>query len=242
MSMAMGGDMLSRHRGFLTNARREKGSVLLMCALAMPVLIGLAGLALDAGTMYVERRNMQTAADAGALGGASEIYRQQFSLVTSSAQAATTANGFTDGTNGVTVTVNRPQASGYYTGNLEYVEVLINQPSPTYFRRFLGTRPWTVPARAVAGVGANGKNCIYALDPVADAALQVQASANLTANCGVIVDSTSYRALYTQSAATLTATEVSVTGNYQSESASVVQRPNPYKHLLIRHLLKRLLR
>ncbi len=51
----------------------ERGSTLVFSTLVLLVLIGFAGLALDGSHAYLERRHMQTAADAAALAGAREL-------------------------------------------------------------------------------------------------------------------------------------------------------------------------
>ncbi len=53
-------------RGFI---RSEKGQSLILIALMMVVLLALAGLAIDGGNMFLQRRRVQNAADAGALAG-----------------------------------------------------------------------------------------------------------------------------------------------------------------------------
>lgn len=51
----------------------EKGSVMILVALMMTVLLGFGALAIDVGDLYFTRRQMVTAADAGALAGAREL-------------------------------------------------------------------------------------------------------------------------------------------------------------------------
>src|SRR5512134_1260377 len=51
--------------------RRNRGQVLVLVALAIFVLIGLAALGIDVGYMYSVRHELQRSADAGALAGAS---------------------------------------------------------------------------------------------------------------------------------------------------------------------------
>ena len=206
--------------------RNDKGTILPMAALSMTAMIGFMGLGLDVGALYNHRRVMQTAADAGALAGASEIYRAKTTMVTGSSQTATSQNGFTDGSDGVSVTVNHPPTSGFYVGDAQYAEVLITQPSPTYFMQLFGFSTVSIPARAVAGVGANGKNCVYVLDPSMPAAFQGNSSAVLDASCGVIVNSNNRRAIAMSSSSMLQATSVSVTGNYETSSSSVIT-PTP---------------
>ncbi len=55
--------------------KERSGGVLIYTALAVPVLLGAAGLAVDAGLWYANKRVVQAAADAGAVAGALEIMR-----------------------------------------------------------------------------------------------------------------------------------------------------------------------
>lgn len=54
-------------------ARRQSGLVIVMLALVMVILLGVAALALDLGRLYVLKSEMQNAADAAALAGAAEL-------------------------------------------------------------------------------------------------------------------------------------------------------------------------
>ena len=51
--------------------KSDRGQVLVLVALAMFVLLGLAALGVDVGFMYSVRHELQRCADAGALAGAS---------------------------------------------------------------------------------------------------------------------------------------------------------------------------
>ena len=53
-----------------TDARRERGQILVLFAGAIVVLLIVAALAFDVGMILVERRDQQNAADAAALAGA----------------------------------------------------------------------------------------------------------------------------------------------------------------------------
>ena len=61
------------HRRFFQAKR--KGTVIVMVAILMVVLIGCAALAVDVGYLYVARTELQRAADAGALAGAQGLRR-----------------------------------------------------------------------------------------------------------------------------------------------------------------------
>lgn len=55
-------------------SREESGAVLVLVALAMVALIGFVALAVDLGYQYVVKNELQNAADAGALAGASVLF------------------------------------------------------------------------------------------------------------------------------------------------------------------------
>src|SRR5258708_6616062 len=111
--------------------RGSSGQILVLVTAGLVILTAFAGLAVDVGQFWSARRQMQTAADAAAIAGASAL---RFSRSPSAAADAVTAtNGFTDGTNNVIVTVNNPPASGPYHLNPNYVEVIVIQPHPTSF-------------------------------------------------------------------------------------------------------------
>lgn len=52
----------------------EKGATIVVVAIALVVILGFAGLALDVGYWYLVRNELQNAADAGALAGAQVLY------------------------------------------------------------------------------------------------------------------------------------------------------------------------
>jgi len=182
--------------------KNEKGQVLMTFVLAMSVLMGFAGLAIDMGVLRYEKRLQETAADAAAIAAASNL---AFGGITSAAQNASSANGFSDNGGGqvsncttsgaavntVCVQVNNPPASGAHAGNAAYVEVLVASVQPTYFMSILGVNKATVTARAVgANVGTGpGSGCLYALDPDSAGIEGVNINGNATLNasqCGIV--------------------------------------------------------
>ena len=61
---------MSPRRLSLRAARDSRGAVLVLAALALPVLIGFGGLVIDIGNWFEHKRHLQMQADAGALAGA----------------------------------------------------------------------------------------------------------------------------------------------------------------------------
>jgi hypothetical protein len=230
---------LSKNSGPRSILHGQRGQALILTAAMLPLLIGVTGLAVDVGMLYHHKRRMQTAADAAAMAGGSEMMRNRFTQIVPSGRAGSTTNGFAHGGN-TTVNVYHPPITGFYVGNVRYVEVQITQPSPTYFMQVFGWDEVSIVARAVAGAGANGDYCIYVLDPSMAASFEGTSSGHLDANCGVMINSTSSTALDMSSSARIDASQVSITGNYVITSSAVVDPtpdiqvpavPDPLAHL-----------
>src|SRR5262249_49747536 len=96
--------------------RDESGNYLIMSALMLPAIIGVVGLSADYGLWMQTHRAMQNAADSAAASAAA-AYAVGVTGSDTQAKAVASSYGFVHGTNGVTVTVNRPPTSGSYTTN-----------------------------------------------------------------------------------------------------------------------------
>src|SRR6202021_2516014 len=174
--------------------KNEAGQALVFTAVGLAVLIGFAGLGIDMGMLRYQKRLQQTAADSGALAGANNLAFPASGGVTAGAQNASSRNGFTDGTNNVTVTVNNPPTSGPHSGGANSgkdVEVLVTAVQPTYFCDVLGINSQTLTARAVAtnvsGVTSGG-GCLYTLGAPNAAIEGVNLNGHATLNaptCGI---------------------------------------------------------
>jgi hypothetical protein len=179
---------------------KESGQVVIAVALGMVALVGFTALAVDVGYLRREQSLMQTAADSAALAGAWAL--SQAGDWQAAGQNDASLNGFTNGVNGVSVVLSQP-TSGLYAGT-QYVQALVAKNQPTFFMRAFGEDSVALNAQAIAYAG-NSRNCVYALDPSAPAALSLSSGASLTSACGVIVNSTSNQALQLTSGADMTA-------------------------------------
>jgi Flp pilus assembly protein TadG len=190
-----------------TSARDQRGQILILTALSMTVLLGMAALSVDASFMYDKRNKLFAAADAAAKLGATEVYRNasvtQAALEAFANQQVIT-HGLTPGACGTTtpgiasVCINHPPLNGPFAGNAGYVEALISETTNTFFGNVLGILNATPGARAVAGMGP-GANCIVTLGPPGGTpSLSVGSSSNITMACNIAdggdlaVDSSGY--------------------------------------------------
>src|ERR1700690_103388 len=160
---------------------REAGQSLVLVALALVVLLGFLGLAIDFGYYRFLRRQLQTAADAAALAGAMDITYGDYSVA---GKAASAENGFTDGTPGITVAMSNPPASGVFNSGTakNYVEAVVTDTNvPTFFSKIFGG---TAPILSATAVAEGGLNCIYGLDQSGGALSLVFTVVNSA--CGVV--------------------------------------------------------
>jgi hypothetical protein len=119
--------VLGRRRSW----RRDAGFVLVVQVLMLGVLMTMTALAVDVGSFYSRAAEVQKASDAAAL--AAVVWMpDDFTTATSAARDAAGRNGFTHGTNGITVVV------ASVPGNPRQVRVTITDPSvPTIFGRMI---------------------------------------------------------------------------------------------------------
>jgi hypothetical protein len=222
------------HRG-RRRASNEAGQVLLLTALAMIVLIGFLALATDVGFFRYVKRNMQKAADAGAIGGATELI-YNVGNIDFGAKRDTLLNGFTHNQEGVIVTVNNPPLSGPHKdlpNKDQYVEVIIEQDRPTFFARIFNINSKKVIARAVAHGGLDentqADGCIFTLDPDGDPSFHVGGNnTSVEVDCGIVVNSDSDNcALLISGNSTVQADGISVVGKSCIEGSNTDVDPAP---------------
>lgn len=136
----------------------REGQVMILFAVASMVLIGMAALAVDVGVLFAERRQVQSAADAGALAAAKSVYHNQSGQVVAAARAYASENA---GVAAGDVTVNWPPTSGSHSGDDDYVQVSVEKDVQKYFLGAIYSGTWSVTASAVAAIEDDPAN--YAL-------------------------------------------------------------------------------
>jgi len=208
----------------------DSGQTLIFVALGMSVLLGFAAFATDIGVMLHERDKAQTAADSAAIAGAKSLHYGAASVQAAAIRDAS-LNGFTDGSNGVTVTVSNPPTTDQ-VGNAifaakGYVKVSILENTPGFFMRVFGINAMPVAASATATNGAPSQNCFYIVNPSAPDAMNLQGSFDVSVpDCGIVIDSTSSDALHFQGAAGhLTAGSVEVVGGDSGQTGDSTPAP-----------------
>ena len=166
----------------------------MLSALAMPVLIGAAGLGVEAAFWRHSDLELQQAADKAVFAAAMEKRAGSASeKIKTEATAVATANGYTPGT----LTIHYPPTSGSYAGNTAAIEVALTREVPRFFSAIFSNEPVVNNARAVAIMQASGSACVLALSTSAPRAIYVSGSGvlNLTA-CNVMSNSNTSESVY----------------------------------------------
>ena len=157
--------------GILADSR---GNVMLLSAISMPVLVGMAGLAIEGGNWYQTKRQMQNAADSAAIAAATNNSATRYSH---EAKAVASRYGFTDGVNDTTVTASNTATCP--SGGSTCYSVTITRNVSLVFSRLVGfagsatvgTRPAiALNSLAIANrVSVLHEYCILALNNIGTA-------------------------------------------------------------------------
>ena len=126
---------------------RERGQVFLLTALLLPVLLGMAGLAIDLGSYSSERRSLQNAADSIALAAGQDLPDATKATTTAQAWASRNNVAWSNVTFAVSGGTTAPR-----------VTVSVSKPHPFSFIKIVGITSSNVGARAVAGKYSPGAN------------------------------------------------------------------------------------
>jgi len=191
----------------------QSGSYVILSALLMPVLVGTAGLGTEVGYWYYKHKNMQSAADSGAVSAAAAG-----SNLTAEANSITAFYGYQNGVNNVTVAVNQPPTSGRYASDSQAIEVIVSQPQQRQLSALFGSGPVPITARAVA-MPNSGTGCVLALNPNASAAVKVSGGNQLNLiKCNLYSNSGASPSLDVSGSAAVSANQVGVVGDISGAS------------------------
>jgi hypothetical protein len=176
----------------------ERGQLLPLLGLGIIAILGIVALVVDLGSWQNQHRSEQSAADGAAVAAA---IQQNFPTKTSAAVtprtvaiASAAQSGFTDGVNGVQISVDTApvpapdsRATAYPTGTA--VEVEVKKVNSQFFSSIFGTNVGSSEARAVAVAQRSAGACLYQL--AVNGQLGIYKNSNrpvITNGCGVIAN------------------------------------------------------
>jgi Flp pilus assembly protein TadG len=210
----------------------RRGVSAIVLALSLPAIVGFAGLAVDAGLWYNDKRSMQGVADLAAW-TALQTYSVEGATASvvpdavTAAQAVAGANGFANGVKGVTVTVNNPPKNGAHTGVQGAFEVIIAKSESLFFSaQYLKTV--TVSSRAVSlyqttTTGSGAPGCLLQLGNNSSDGIALSNGVQVSMpNCGVYANGTGSSAVSVIGGAKLVTDDISVVGGITQNNGGVI--------------------
>jgi hypothetical protein len=225
--------MLKRFLAFGSDTR---GNALALCAAAMPLMVGAAGMALDTVQISLAKREMQRAADSAAMAGA---YAQ---AQEGEPQPAVTRD--LEVNNDVRLSrpadIENPPAAGPFAGSPRAVRVTLTAQLPLSFFSFFSSEPATVVVRATAASVADGEFCMLALDRSNVTNVTIGGNTRVDIGCGLASNSSSSQAIVAGGSSFVQATPIMAVGNVPASGSYapgtellpfVAPQVNPYQGL-----------
>ena len=215
-------DVPKPHRSARTGLGRafaadQSGQVAIMFGLALPVLFGVVGLAIDYSYAVTTQSQMQAVADASALAGARQLQMAKSTGDTASAVVQGYVNSrFSD------VAVDTQVDTKALT-----VKVTLDKDVNLTVGKAVWGGKMHVRVSATAKASASLPLCLLALDPKAPATLELEQSAQLTATgCMLYSDSTSKQGLQAKHSAVVTAGLICTAGG-KAKTSNAKLTPDP---------------
>lgn len=215
-----------------TVASDEAGSVSIIAAFTMPILIGFIALGAETGSVYMGQRKLQHAADMAAFAGAVRLMQgdAEDELKPGAIHVAQ-GTGYTAGEPGFVLNV--PPSKGTYAGDADAVEVILTETRPRYLTALFGSSPFTIRGEAVAKYLWDGsaQACILALNTTAQTAVKALGNSAVNAKAcdiasnsnalnSVNIDNVTSRCVYTVGEGSATRSSIGC-GGVQAEARAV---------------------
>jgi Flp pilus assembly protein TadG len=197
--------------------RDKRGNALVIAGAALPLVLGSAGLASDTIQWALWKRQLQRAADSGAIAGVYAIVQDEGSRtnVTTAVDRDLTYNSHIKHT--TTKTVGQP-TSGTYSSDPYAVQVTINvQKRLSFSGMFLNYIP-RITATAIATIAPSGKYCVISLEDTAVTGITATGNASVNLGCGMITNSTSLTAAVATGSTSVTASPIAAVGGISASN------------------------
>ena len=191
--------------------RDKRGNALVIAAAALPLVIGSAGLASDTIQWALWKRQIQRAADSGALAGVYSIV--ELSGGRTGVSDAVTRDMLYNSHIKYTVTkaVGAPTSGAFATdGNAVQVQLSVQQKLG-FSGMFLNYIP-TITATSIATVVPSGHYCVISLENTAATGITATGNADVDLGCGMITNSTSLTAAVATGSSDVNASPIAAVG------------------------------
>ncbi len=122
---------------------KESGAAMVLVAMSMVVLLGMAAFGTDLAWFYLNASRVQRAADAGALGGVVWLPSQSGTAITT-ARAIAKQNGYDD------TLLLQDVTPAVVSGESNQLQVTVRDTVPTFFAQIFGFNTMTIQRSAIA--------------------------------------------------------------------------------------------
>jgi Putative Flp pilus-assembly TadE/G-like len=210
----------SAYQRFQALLRSTSGATAISFAIALPAILGAAGVAVDFGNMSYKKAQLQSAADQAAVAGAKElgVANAANTTVQSAAENFAKAN-LQSNFGGVKTDVAIDRSAGS-------VEVNLSHEWTPFFAQFLGADMTPIHVRAKAGLAGSSNICVLTLDESGTKALYMDKRAKLQANgCGVYSNSKHTQSIRLDQDSEISAALICAVGGVKAKTTSVSPQP-----------------
>src|SRR4051812_12627737 len=202
--------------------RAESGATAVFFGLAVPVLIGGAGAAIEYVHLARDKAALQAAADSAALTAARELTLANADDARAITVAKSVAGSALSQQAGIV-----PAISAQVLDNHLAVAVAIDAEILSYFGKLMSMPTMQLHATATARLSGSTKLCVIALDPSSGGTVRLDKYAKLTADaCSVQSNSKDAQGLTARDFAYLKAQRVCSSGGYDGRAGSNIS-PTP---------------
>ena len=210
---------LSRLRDLLSS---ERGNVLVVGAVSLPLLVGAAAFALDTITLALSNRQLQRAADSSAIAGAYALAQGQ--------DAETASDNDLDENDFPALSRAPEMAVGPSHGFQRTVSVRLTARRTLPFMSAFRSAPTTITVDATAALVDEGVFCVISLYDGDDTGIDVNGTGDLTLGCGMKANSQSDEAITAGGASTVSGTPIAAVGGLDGSTNNFVPptRLQPY--------------
>ena len=190
--------------------RDERGNVLAMTAVGLPLLIGCAAIAVDTVQWVSAKRELQAAADAAAIAGVYGLV--QTGEMDASVDDSVASNPKLD----FKRSVSAKRSPAPYGDDPFAVRVRIASPVGMTFTKMFLSRAPTVDVEATATIVENGEFCAFAIGTEDETGLEIDPGANVEMECGMATNASSPKAIVGDGSAAIKADQIVAFGGIEA--------------------------
>ncbi|WP_345166402.1 pilus assembly protein TadG-related protein [Sphingomonas daechungensis] len=192
----------------------ERGNVLALAAVGLPIMLGCAALAVDTVQWVFAKRELQSTADAAAIAGVYGLI--QTGDMETAVDRSISANQSLDRRR----SVSAEQSPAPRDKDPFAVRVRLATPASMTFTSLFLSKPPVISVEAIATVVENGDYCLFALDTEQETGLKVEPSSSVEMDCGMATNASSKDAISAEGSASLKADMIAAFGGIEAEGIS----------------------